>query len=605
MSEIIDYSPIGIKNPSGTLIAFGAQTVKFTGSVTVNYLSGETVINIGGGSSVGVQKDGGTVFNASQFNFIGSNITVNDNGGVAEISVTGAPIDIEKNGSNVLSSSTLNFKGSLVNVTNNSGVADIDILPTQSSIRKNGSQIIATDKINFLGSNITVTNNSGVADISVTSAPIDVQKNGSTIVTSTILNFEGSNINVINDSGSAKITVSNAPITGQNYAVATFDNTGNLTSDNYFLYNKSVRTLEICESIADPNLGIYQSSLLIGRNNNMISGSGFLESIICGSSNQFNLYSVNPNVFISGSSNYHIEFSGKQSSNYDLKIIGSSNSFNHVTVHSASLNIFGAANTLTYSQSTKNVYIFGNHNSLEASSNYNESIGNVFILGELNSFTCDGTNHNVTYTHDNVFAIGRNNSLELAGYTGACFSDSVIIGFFNNISAGNNIKVMSFGRYNQISAFSNEFQMLIGHYASGSFPIQTASVIINGIANKGSTTRNSIEILKSNNTVSINGLNLDNVSKNVLTNFTLDCDDLSLMSLTSSSVVTSDTLAINNATEEGHIVTIFNDGNFDITLKDSVTVWLPSRTDLSLTTGSSITLLWTGTKWITLSYNIY
>lgn len=89
MSQIFDYSPIGVYDPANTLVAFGYQQVRFLGSVTVVQLGGQTQVTVGGGASVAVQQSGVPILSSGTLNFIGA--TVVDNGGTADITVTGAP----------------------------------------------------------------------------------------------------------------------------------------------------------------------------------------------------------------------------------------------------------------------------------------------------------------------------------------------------------------------------------------------------------------------------------------------------------------------------------------------------------------------------------
>lgn len=54
MSEVLEYSAIGVRDPADTLIAFGPQQIRFLGSVTVALVAGQTQVTvIGGGAPVG------------------------------------------------------------------------------------------------------------------------------------------------------------------------------------------------------------------------------------------------------------------------------------------------------------------------------------------------------------------------------------------------------------------------------------------------------------------------------------------------------------------------------------------------------------------------
>lgn len=92
MSEMLDYSPIAIRDPADTLIAFGYQQVRFLGSVSVVQLGGQTQITIGGGAAIAVQDEGVPVVSTGTLNFIGTAVNVVNNAGTADITISAAPI---------------------------------------------------------------------------------------------------------------------------------------------------------------------------------------------------------------------------------------------------------------------------------------------------------------------------------------------------------------------------------------------------------------------------------------------------------------------------------------------------------------------------------
>lgn len=87
MAILDSYTPIGVRDPADTLIAFGYQQVRFLGAVSVAIASGQTQVTIGAGASINIEQAGVPIVASGTINFV-SGATVVDNAGVADITIT-------------------------------------------------------------------------------------------------------------------------------------------------------------------------------------------------------------------------------------------------------------------------------------------------------------------------------------------------------------------------------------------------------------------------------------------------------------------------------------------------------------------------------------
>lgn len=109
MSEMLDYSPIGVYDPANTLIAFGAQQLRFTGAgVSVMLSGGQTVVTVPGG--------GGGAGNPNRFAFYNAGGVLTDSANLTFDSTSIVAAIGTNFGSYAFSSSSL-YVGDFINAT--------------------------------------------------------------------------------------------------------------------------------------------------------------------------------------------------------------------------------------------------------------------------------------------------------------------------------------------------------------------------------------------------------------------------------------------------------------------------------------------------------
>jgi hypothetical protein len=544
MSEISTYSPIGIRDPSDTLIAFGYQQVRFLGSVTVVELAGQTQITIGGGASIAVQDEGLPIVSTGTINFVGAGVTVTNNAGVAEVNIPGG-------GAVTGTPDRFAFFNALGNLSDTNDLKYDDVnkslsLGTSITIVKSG-----TNFTSVVGSNLNVNVGSTTG--------MDVK--GSSTVLNVIGSMDGTSF-VGNNSNIYLNDFNNCLIFSQFSTIGAVTDTfrrnfnfsfgcGNISiNNNLATAIRETTSLGILGRIFLDNFdGDITGLFVLGDNtvSNATVGSFIGGTVMLGQST----------------------FNGVGNKNYN--------------------------NSLFYSSQVS--CVGGINSSIILNSN---------LSGTTDAATNNYANNSFSYK-DTILANGNNSGIERVTSfrsnlnPGLNFRivDSTFIGLNNTINATtqdvNNVHV--FGTNNIFTNVSNMF--IFGSFRNDA---ETGDIvqIATGDGLPGLFTKyNSLKIKNNDRSVFVKKLGIETQSQGVAAGFTISVVLRGYIKLSCVAPVTSDAVtAITPGTNTGETLILENASSDTITLIHDAGIKLNGSANVVLTRFSTISFIWNGVFWL-------